>query len=122
MQLVARNQRRWHISPAAARESGDAASLAPLLAVLWRRRVSLVVTTAACLLCAAAFLKLATKTYRATATLHVVQHAPRLLTESYAPPGNSEGFLATQARIVLSAPVLTRALRHVDEDVSLAVD
>ena len=34
----------------------------------------------------------------------------------------SEGFLATQARVVLSEPVLSRALKHIDDDVSLAVN
>jgi uncharacterized protein involved in exopolysaccharide biosynthesis len=121
MQLVLRNQRRWR-EPAAARESSDAASMTPLLAVLWRRRNALIVTTAVCLLGAAVYLKLATRVYRAVATVHVVQHAPRVFAEAYAPPGNSDGFLATQARFVLSAPVLSRALSHVDDDSSLAVN
>src|SRR3954470_19206492 len=121
MQLVARNQRRWR-ELAAVRDSADAASVAPLLAVLWRRRLSLVVTTVVCVFCAAVYLKVATRVYRAVATVHVVQHAPHVFTESYAPQGNSDGFLATQARVVLSEPVLSRALRHVDEDVSLAVN
>ena len=74
MQLVARNQqRRWRVLPAAAREGADAASAAPLLAVLWRRRSALVVTTVVCLLLAALYLKLATPVYRAAATVHVVQ-------------------------------------------------
>ena len=59
-------------------DSHDIASAPPLLAVLVRRWRTLAVTVLVCLAGAASFLALATRTYRATATIYVQQSNPRV--------------------------------------------
>lgn len=91
----------------------DAAVTAPpLLAVLWRRWQTLVLTVLTCLAVAAAFLLLATPTYRATATIFIQQNAPRVFADAAAAPV-SETYLQTQADVIRSTPVLVRALEEI---------
>ncbi len=89
-------------------------SSAPLLEVLWRRRLTLIVTVFGFLVLTAAFLYVTAPTYRATARLSVREHAPRILNESRDFAAPSENFLETQATIAGSGPVLTRALRSIN--------
>ena len=91
---------------------GAAAPAPPLLSVLWRRWRTMALAVLGCLAGAAAFLTLATPTYRATATVYVRQNAPSVLGESGAVAA-SDTYLQTQADVIRSAPVLVRALEDV---------
>jgi capsular exopolysaccharide synthesis family protein len=96
----------------ASRDTGFAAP--PLLAVLLRRWRALAATILVCLLGAAAFLAVATRTYRASATLYVQPAAARVLADAGgAAPAAPETYLQTQADVIRSTPVLVRALEAV---------
>ena len=90
----------------------DAAAAPPLLSVLWRRWQTLALTVLACLGGAAAFLAVATPTYRATATVFIQQNAPRVFAEGGAAPP-ADTYLQTQADVIRSTPVLVRALEGI---------
>src|SRR6478672_2471738 len=85
-------------------------SAPPLLAVLVRRWRALAATVLVCLLGAAGFLAVATRTYRASATLYVQPNAPRVFADlagGAAPV--PETYLQTQADVIRSTPVLVKA-------------
>src|SRR3712207_6975957 len=70
-----------------------------------------------CLAGAAAFLLLATPTYRATSTIFIQQNAPRVFADAAAAPV-SDTYLQTQADVIRSTPVLVRALERSEEHTS----
>jgi succinoglycan biosynthesis transport protein ExoP len=84
-------------------------SAPPLPEVLWRRRYCLMGCTAVCLTLAAIYLVFATRIYSATARVVVEQNAPRALEESREVMPENDGFLQTQADVITSLPVLSRA-------------
>ena len=84
-----------------------------LLAVLWGRRWTFLLTVLGCVVAAGVYLIFATRVYRATSTIFVQQNAPRALNDGAAPAPQSETFLQTQADVIQSAPVLARALSDV---------
>jgi capsular exopolysaccharide synthesis family protein len=83
----------------------------PLLAVLARRWRAFALAVCLCLGGAVAFLLLATRTYRASATIYIQQNAPRAFAEGAGGSGPMpDTFLQTQADVIRSTPVLARAL------------
>ena len=93
----------------------SATASAPLVEVLWRRRWTLVLTVVACVLIAAIYLVTATKIYSSSATVLVQQNAPKAFSESAGVMPSSETFLQTQADVIKSNAVLTKALATVNE-------
>src|SRR6478672_11022935 len=92
-------------------------SAPPLLAVLVRRWRALAATVFVCLLGAAGFLAVATRTYRASATLYVQPAAARVFSEAAAAPAAvPDTYLQTQADVIRSTPVLVRALEALHYD------
>jgi capsular exopolysaccharide synthesis family protein len=83
---------------------------APLLLVLWRRRMSVMIVVAACLSLAATYLVFATRIYSATAKVRIAQNAPHVYSDPQGFHGESETFLQTQADSMLATSVLSRAL------------
>jgi len=90
---------------------GAAPAAPPLLAVLLRRWRALAATVFVCLLGAAGFLAVATRTYRASVTLYVQPAAARVFSDAGAAPAAvPDTYLQTQADVIRSTPVLVRAL------------
>lgn len=87
---------------------------APLLEVLWRRRWTLALTVFACLVCAGLYLVLATKVYRASARVLIEPVEPKVFADNQAMLLQSETYLQTQADVLQSTRVLTRALDAID--------
>lgn len=86
----------------------------PLWEFLWRRRWTIALTTAACLLITVVFLVLATRVYRAQARLEVEQNGPHVFSDNHTDAPTSETFLYTQAQQLQSVPVLRYALDEAD--------
>lgn len=86
----------------------------PLIGVLWGRRWTFVATVLACLLLAAAYLAVATRVYRAGATIYVQKNAPRVFSDGGAGDGPSDTYLQSQSDIIQSTPVVLRALESVN--------
>ena len=82
----------------------------PLLAVLVRRWRTMALTVLACVAGAAAFLALATRTYRASATIYIQPNPQRVFGDSAGAVPVPETYLQTQADVIRSTPVLVRAL------------
>ena len=80
-----------------------------LLEVLWRRRTALGMTVLVCVALAVLYVLFATRVYRATAVVTVDPSGPRVWSDSRAPSYQS-GFFDTQAEVIQSAAVLSRAL------------
>lgn len=93
----------------------DREEAAPFMAVLWRRRWTLVLSVGVAVLIAATYLLIAPSTYRSTARLLVDPAAAQIdgvaggRAELF-----SENFVQTQVDALRSAPVLERAIRSLD--------
>jgi polysaccharide biosynthesis transport protein len=99
------------VGPIGAHSVGGAAhGSAPLLLVLWRRRMSVMTVVAACLCVAATYLVFATRIYSATAKVRIEQNGPHVYSDPQGFRGESESFLQTQADSMLATSVLSRAL------------
>lgn len=92
----------------------SAASAAPLMEVLWRRRWTLVLTVVTCVLLAGLYLVMATKVFSSSATVLIQQNAPKAYSENTGFVASSETFLQTQADVFKSTAVLGRALEAVN--------
>jgi capsular exopolysaccharide synthesis family protein len=86
---------------------------ASLLEVLWRRRWTLGLTILACVAIAGVYLLFATRIYSATAKVIVRQDSPKALSDHQGGGAQSESYLQTEADILQSVPVLSRALESV---------
>lgn len=120
MEDLPRELRHWESAAGAGRT--DVQVIPPLLAVLWRRRWTLLVTAFVCLMAAGVYLAFATRIYRASASLHVAQSGPKVFSDNQGFSAPSEGFLGTQASIVRSSAVLSRALNSIDPWSMLTLD
>lgn len=96
------------VPPGSNRPTPDSGS-PPLLLVLWRRRWVLALSILVCVLAAIAYLAIAVPVYRATAKLEVDEQSPKVFGEA-GPTETTPEFLQTQADLIQSATVLTRAL------------
>jgi len=81
-----------------------------LLDVLWRRRWTFIVTSLVCVAGAGLYLALATPIYSASSAVMVQQNAPKALADGQSAGPLSETYLQTQADVMRSTPVLSRAL------------
>ena len=81
-----------------------------LVEVLWRRRWVVGLTMGVCVLAGAIYLACAPRVYRATATVLVNFSAPKALNEGFASGVDSDNYLQTQAEVMRSSRVLTRAI------------
>ncbi len=86
----------------------------PLWEFLWRRRVTIALTTVGCLMIAAVYLLFASRIYRAEARIDVEQNAPHVFSDNHADAPASDTFLYTQAQQLQSVPVLRYALDQAD--------
>src|SRR4051794_39967677 len=93
--------------------AGDRSPVPPLLTVLLRRWRAVGLTLLACLLVACLYLALTPRVYRAAATVHILQSGQHVLGEQNAALTRSEGFVGSQASILHSTPVLTRAISNI---------
>ncbi len=89
---------------------GPAATSAPLLAVLWRRRWTLALTVLSCMIAAGTYLLLATPIYSSTAKVAISQNGPTPYSDYHGYTSQSESYMQTQGDIFLSTSVLARAL------------
>ncbi|MDB5293995.1 MAG: Tyrosine-protein kinase ptk, partial [Phycisphaerales bacterium] len=89
---------------------------ASLLEVLWRRRLTLGLTMLVCVAIAGIYLLFATRIYSATARVVVQQNGPKALAEAQGNSALSDSFIQTQADMLQSTPVLSRALEAVHYD------
>ncbi|MDB5304736.1 MAG: hypothetical protein JWM97_2285 [Phycisphaerales bacterium] len=83
---------------------------ASLLEVLWRRKWTLGLTLLVCVGLAGIYLIFAARIYSATARLVVQQNSPKALAETQGAGQLSDSYLQTQADMLQSVPVLSRAL------------
>src|SRR5689334_11614970 len=74
-----------------------------LVEVLWRRRLTVVIGAALALTAGSVYLAFAPRVYRATATVMVVQGAPKALSEVAGREPDSDVYLQTQADIIRSS-------------------
>jgi polysaccharide biosynthesis transport protein len=91
-----------------------APSAASLLQVIWYRRRTLAVTVFVCLALAAAHLVISTPIFSSTAQVYVGQNGPKAYSENAGNAAPSETYLNSEAGVVQSAPVLSRALAAVN--------
>jgi capsular exopolysaccharide synthesis family protein len=85
----------------------------PLLTVLLRRWRAVGLTLLTCLVGAGLYLALTPRVYRAAATVHILQSGQHVLGEQNSAQARSEGFVGSQASILHSTPVLTRAMSNI---------
>src|SRR5688572_8877295 len=84
-----------------------------LVEVLWRRRWTLAISILLCLGAAVVYLLVATPVYRATALLILKENGPKAYSEPVGYTPDSDSYLQTQADVIKSASVLSRALEAV---------
>jgi capsular exopolysaccharide synthesis family protein len=92
---------------------GDNSPVPPLLTVLLRRWRAVGLTLTASLVVAGVYLAVTPRVYRAAATIHVLPGGQSVMGEPQAAVHRSEGFVGSQASIVRSTPVLTRAMGNI---------
>ena len=82
----------------------------PLLEVLWRRRWTLTLTMAGCMVAAAIYLLAATPIFSSTSKIAIAQNGPKPFSDSQGFISQSDSYMQTQADIFQSTAVLARAL------------
>jgi capsular exopolysaccharide synthesis family protein len=98
------------------RVDAEASPVPPLLTVLLRRWRAVGLTLLTCLVIGGVYLALAPRVYRSSATVHVLQGGERVLGEQVSAQMRSDGFVGSQASVLHSTPVLTRALSEIGRD------
>ena len=93
--------------------AADRSPVPPLLTVLLRRWRAVAVTLLVCLAVGVLYLAVTPRVYRSAATIHVLQSGQNVLGEQPTGATRSEGFTGSQASILHSTPVLTRALSNI---------
>ncbi len=86
-----------------------------IVLVIWRRRWTLLVTVAVCLVAAMVYLAAAIPIFTSSSSIFVDQQDRRILTDNQGMGlSRSDSFLFTQAEIIRSAPILSNALDKVN--------
>ena len=93
---------------------GDELSLLDMAAVLWRRRWLILAAVAVCIGFAALYIVVATPIYESQSKVYVQRTTPRLVSEAQAFAGGSKSYLHTQGEVMVSSPVIQRALEQLD--------
>jgi capsular exopolysaccharide synthesis family protein len=96
--------------PGGAGRSGSHAGPGPLLQVLWRRRWTVLIVTAACLAASILYLLKATPVYTSASRLLVEQSGRKVLSDAEGVGNRSSNYLYTQAEVLTSQPILSSAL------------
>jgi capsular exopolysaccharide synthesis family protein len=92
----------------------EAPAQTSLLHVVWHRRNTLAATIVACVAVASAHLLVSTPIFSSTAQVYVGQNGPKAYSENAGNGVLSETYLNSEAGVLQSGPVLTRALAAVD--------
>ncbi len=91
-----------------------------LLQIVWRRRGVAIITLAACLAVAGAYLALTTRIYTSTARLYVAQIQPPIASENLRmDDDHAATYLQTQSEVIRSRPVVNEALRRAEKEAPL---
>ena len=93
--------------------AAEASSVPPLLTVLLRRWRAVGLTLLTSLVIAGVYLAVTPKVYRSAASIHVLPAGQSVMGEPQAAGHRSEGFVGSQASILRSTPVLTRAMTNI---------
>ena len=88
-----------------------------MLSILWRRRWSVLVVTAASLAVGIAYLDRATPLYSSSSRIYVERTGPKIITDFEGVMTQSWNYLYTQAELLRSAPILAMAVAGPDIDV-----
>src|SRR5688572_28023699 len=89
-------------------------SHASLLEIVWRRRWTVTLAVMACVIGAFVYVMKATPIYSCGARLYVEQTGPMSLNDMGGTERHSVSYLYTQAELLKSTPILSKALEIVD--------
>ena len=94
--------------------SQPAGGPAPLLALLWRRRWTILAALVLCIGAAVIYLRQATPIYTSSSRVYIQQFGTRILSDDPGGSSKSGSFLYTQAQVIRSSPLLGSALEKLD--------
>jgi capsular exopolysaccharide synthesis family protein len=87
---------------------------ASLLEIVWARRWTVTLCVIACVVGAAVYVTKATPIYSSGARLYVEQTGPKILSDLGGSERQSDSYLYTQAELLKSTPILSKALEKID--------
>lgn len=93
--------------------AADRSPVPPLLTVLLRRWRAVGLTLFTCVVVAIVYLATTPRVYRSAGTIQILQSGQHVLGDQAPSAARSEGFVGSQASILRSTPVLTRAMSNI---------